>query len=1161
MNLQNLIPKLLILIIIKAPWTNSEGFYGTCNPSFNCGSISGFHYPFRRHQDPAQCGYPGFELNCDQQNPPTINIMNITYRVLSLNPTAQTLKLVRGDMVNSACPQDLVNTTIDHELFDYTSSYTNISFLFGCPIPFDVVGMMGPLSCDGSNLAILVPGTLGPGMCNTSVTIPFPVGLLNENPFGSLTWLVPIFRDGFEVRWKVEPGPCTDCTLSGGQCVYDISRLGTTCACPEPPLLGDSCLKFVCGSLRLIKYPFWGANRPNYCGKIAYKLNCDNDVPLIEIMSLNYRIIDFDYQAHTITVARTDYWGEICPSRLVNTTIDFTSFNYTSGTRNLTLGYGCPLNVSHALGLEYSCNINKTKTNVTYDPSMSCSQTVVVPAFGNVASDLDQNRTSLVDALGKGFGLKWFVTDVESEQCRKCIISGGSCGVNPNNDSFICYCYNGPYVGACHKRPGIVFVLLLLRFKYVPSSFPLKPPRVRTTMKPHLNPSLIAITIVLATVTHLPLFLSQKTRPYDVCRQSVKCGNIKLEYPFWGSGRPSYCGHPGFQLTCQSNVPELVYESVNYRVLESDSSTQTITVARNDLWANDCPQYLHNTTYNSTIFNGDNFDQQNVSLYYKCDSSIPGGIPMPAGHRFSCNVNNTQSDSYFYVTNLISPNIAGFFVLCDNYITVPVNQSSAGRLAAAGASRSDLSSALTAGFELQWMANNQECDRCIRSDGQCGSNSTSPDLFACHCAGGSFSVTCNNVDGGGKWLYDMVDLYSALPIVGAVIVGVGIGWGIFVCRQRRKRLAINGSSPTQTESKAILTKYSTKVPNSNDSKFTSSIPPYPSPRTSETSKEFGKSSYFGAQVFTYEELAVATDNFNDSRELGDGGFGAVYYGKLLDGREVAVKRLYENSFRRVEQYMNEVRILTGLDHENLVKLYGCTSKQSKDLLLVYEYVSNGTVGDHLHGKLAKSSTSLFSWPVRFSIAIQTADALAYLHQSGIIHRDVKTNNILLDKSFQVKVADFGLSRLFQNVTHVSTAPQGTPGYVDPEYYQCYHLTDKSDVYSFGVVLIELISSLQAVDTNRHRLDINLANMAMTKIQNHMLDELVDKSIGFERNGVVRRTTALVAELAFRCLQQQKDMRPTMKEVAETLRGIRNDDLNAQKPEVVDVVVDDGGHNT
>ncbi|KAM0001970.1 putative protein kinase RLK-Pelle-WAK-LRK10L-1 family [Helianthus debilis subsp. tardiflorus] len=351
---------------------------------------------------------------------------------------------------------------------------------------------------------------------------------------------------------------------------------------------------------------------------------------------------------------------------------------------------------------------------------------------------------------------------------------------------------------------------------------------------------------------------------------------------------------------------------------------------------------------------------------------------------------------------------------------------------------------------------------------------------------------------------------------------------------------------------------------SDTSNFTSSNPSFPSSKTSkasetsETSKEFTKSTYFGAQVFTYEELEVATDNFNDSRQLGDGGFGAVYFGKLLDGREVAVKRLYENNFKRVEQFINEVRILTGLDHENLVKLYGCTSKRSKALLLVYEYIPNGTIADHLHGKLANTSSSLFSWSIRLNIAIQTADALAYLHKSGIIHRDVKTNNILLDKSFQVKVADFGLSRLFENVTHVSTAPQGTPGYVDPEYYQCYQLTDKSDVYSFGVVLVELISSLPAVDTSRHRLDINLANMAVTKIQNHTLSELVDKSIGFETNDLVRRMTTLVAELAFRCLQHDKDMRPTMKEVVETLKGIQNDDLNAQKPEVLDILVDDGG---
>lgn len=257
--------------------------------------------------------------------------------------------------------------------------------------------------------------------------------------------------------------------------------------------------------------------------------------------------------------------------------------------------------------------------------------------------------------------------------------------------------------------------------------------------------------------------------------------------------------------------------------------------------------------------------------------------------------------------------------------------------------------------------------------------------------------------------------------------------------------------------------------------------------------------------------------------------------------------------------MNEVEILTRLRHANLVTLYGCTSKRSRELLLVYEYIPNGTVADHLHGKRSKSG--LLSWPIRLNIAIETADALAYLHASDIIHRDVKTNNILLDNDFHVKVADFGLSRLLPNdVTHVSTAPQGTPGYVDPEYYQCYQLTEKSDVYSFGVVLIELLSSLQAVDINRHRQDINLANMGINKIQNHTLHELVDPGLDFGTNSSVRRMMSQVSELAFRCLQQERDMRPSMQEIADVLRRIQNEGLNnnAQKVEVLDILIDDGG---
>ncbi|XP_047332999.1 LEAF RUST 10 DISEASE-RESISTANCE LOCUS RECEPTOR-LIKE PROTEIN KINASE-like 1.1 [Impatiens glandulifera] len=314
--------------------------------------------------------------------------------------------------------------------------------------------------------------------------------------------------------------------------------------------------------------------------------------------------------------------------------------------------------------------------------------------------------------------------------------------------------------------------------------------------------------------------------------------------------------------------------------------------------------------------------------------------------------------------------------------------------------------------------------------------------------------------------------------------------------------------------------------------------PFSRKSSSRTDLERPVSEYFGASVFTYEELEKATKNFDQSKELGDGGFGAVYHGKLSDGREVAVKRLYQHNCKRIIHFMNEVKILTGLRHPNLVTLYGCTSRHSRELLLVYEYISNGTIYDHLHGDLI--GKGLLDWPIRLKVAIETAEALSYLHHINIIHRDVKTTNILLDENFSVKVADFGLSRpLPNNVTHVSTAPQGTPGYVDPEYFQCYQLTEKSDVYSFGVVLVELISSMPAVDIGRHRHEINLANLAINRIQDCAFDGLIDPGLGYKIDHSVRRMTTCVAELAFRCLQNEKDFRPTMDEVVKILKEIRD----------------------
>ncbi|XP_009600756.1 LEAF RUST 10 DISEASE-RESISTANCEUS RECEPTOR-LIKE PROTEIN KINASE-like 1.1 isoform X2 [Nicotiana tomentosiformis] len=405
----------------------------------------------------------------------------------------------------------------------------------------------------------------------------------------------------------------------------------------------------------------------------------------------------------------------------------------------------------------------------------------------------------------------------------------------------------------------------------------------------------------------------------------------------------------------------------------------------------------------------------------------------------------------------------------------------------------DLFGLLTSKFKLDWEVS-RDCSDCIYREGQCQSDSKN--LFFCSKAKRNLGLVVGTV------------------LCGFLIIAISIVILIICCCKKGNRSFAN-----------ILPR---------------NTPSEPSTRSYELD-----SGFFGVPVFSYAELQQATMNFDSSRELGDGGYGTVYYGKLQDGREVAVKRLYDHNARRKEQFITEIEILTRLRHKNLVSLYGCTSRLSDQLLLVYEYVPNGTIADHLHGHKAKYGS--LTWPIRMKIAIEAASALAYLHASDIIHRDVKSNNILLDQNFSVKVGDFGLSRLHPNdISHISTAPQGTPGYVDPKYHECYQLTDKSDVYSFGVVLVELISSMPAVDFSRRNEEINLSNYAINRILRCAFDDLIDQSLGFHSDAEVKRMTTLVAELSFRCLQLDKDMRPSMVEVLEILQEIQQGEFKHDK---------------
>ncbi|KAK7263057.1 hypothetical protein RJT34_30641 [Clitoria ternatea] len=290
-------------------------------------------------------------------------------------------------------------------------------------------------------------------------------------------------------------------------------------------------------------------------------------------------------------------------------------------------------------------------------------------------------------------------------------------------------------------------------------------------------------------------------------------------------------------------------------------------------------------------------------------------------------------------------------------------------------------------------------------------------------------------------------------------------------------------------------------------------------------------------LYPYKEIEKATNFFSDKHRLGTGAFGTVYAGNLHNNECVAIKKIKYRDTNSVDQVMNEIKLLSSVSHPNLVRLLGCCIEGGEQIL-VYEYMPNGTLSQHLQ----RERSGVLPWTIRLTIATETANAIAYLHSAidpPIYHRDIKSSNILLDYNYQSKVADFGLSRLGMTETsHISTAPQGTPGYVDPQYHQNFHLSDKSDVYSFGVVLIEIITAKKAIDFNRPQSEINLAALAVDRIRRGCVDEIIDPFLEPHRDAWTLYSVHKVAELAFRCLAFHSDMRPSMIEVAEELEHIR-----------------------
>ncbi|CAK9236404.1 unnamed protein product [Sphagnum troendelagicum] len=288
-------------------------------------------------------------------------------------------------------------------------------------------------------------------------------------------------------------------------------------------------------------------------------------------------------------------------------------------------------------------------------------------------------------------------------------------------------------------------------------------------------------------------------------------------------------------------------------------------------------------------------------------------------------------------------------------------------------------------------------------------------------------------------------------------------------------------------------------------------------------------------IFGYNELKVATRDFHPTMKLGEGSFGVVYKGILANGIEVAIKQLLIKSQQNIDEFLNEVVIITGVKHRNLVKLKGCCLRDNKRLL-VYEYLENGDLAKVL---FERNGVDISFWPTRFNICLGIAHGLFYLHEIAeprIIHRDIKASNILLDKRLQPKIADFGLALLFaDDKTHISTMHvAGTRGYLAPEYATCGQLTIKADVYSFGVLILEIISGRKCIDNELPPNDTYLIEKAWRLHNEGNLIDIIDQTLHLCNDEMIQARQLL--NIALLCLLHEGEKRPSMAHVMAMLQG-------------------------